>query len=226
MIIFYLGCCFGSFFTLVASRLPLGEDIIFSRSCCHSCQRTLSFYELIPLFSILISRFRCFSCHKRIPIFYFFSEVIYGGLFLFSLQQETLSLKIITLTWLTMAFLLSMTDYFYLIVEPKILYSFGAALWFLLFYYQFPFYLWTGCFVFFCLLLVTFFFQSYLGFGDLLLLLIWGPWLSLPQLFSLLAIASFSALLVFFLYFLFNQKKLAFIPFVPFLSFGLFFIFI
>lgn len=224
MIIFYLGCCFGSFLTVVASRLPVGEDFISSRSCCHSCHRKLKYYELIPLISIVMARFRCHSCKKSIPFFYFCSEIIYGFLFFFSLQPVSFSTKITTLLWLTMAFLLSMTDFFYLIVEPKILYSFGFMLWLSLFYYQTPFYWETGLLVLLSFFFVYFFFQAYLGLGDILLLLFWGPWLSLQEFFLLLAIASCSALLFFALYFLLKKQRLQVIPFVPFLSVGLFFI--
>ena len=222
MLTFYIGCCFGSFLTVVASRLPIGKDFIFSRSCCHHCQRTLKFYELLPLFSLLLLRFRCQRCHQKIPLFYFLSEAIYGSLFLYAIQQTCFSLQIVTLIWLTMAFMLSLTDLFYFIVEPKILYSFGFLLWLVLFYYHWTFYLSTTLVLLLFMLLIYFFFQAYLGFGDVLLLLIWGPWFSLTQLFLLLAIASCSALLFFLGYFLLKRHTLKYLPFIPFLSFGLF----
>ena len=68
MLLFYFGCCLGSFLMVVATRLPIGEDFLVSRSHCHHCQKTLRFYELIPLFSILFMKFRCSACQKRIPI--------------------------------------------------------------------------------------------------------------------------------------------------------------
>ncbi|MHC5269927.1 prepilin peptidase [Enterococcus sp. LJL98] len=221
MFIFYIGCCIGSFLTVVAWRLPIGQDFIFSRSNCPHCQKKLKYYELLPLFSIIISRFRCSTCKIKVPIFYLFSELSYGFLLVILVKQTPSPMQVPFFLWLTMAYLLSLTDYFYLIVEPKILASFGTLLWFLLFYQQWVFHLGTFSFVCFATILISLFFRSYLGFGDLLLLLIWSPWLTFTQFFLLLACASCSALLFFICYFLFKRQVLLYLPFVPFLSLGL-----
>lgn len=221
MFIFYFGCCFGSFFTVVASRLPLREDFIFSRSCCHHCQKKLAFYELVPLFSILSQKFRCRSCQKKIPTFYFIVELVYGGLFYLAIHQLTLADQLIFGLWVTMAYLLALTDYFYFIVEPRILYPFTFLLWSVAFYFQRPFYYSTFILLLIFALSVYFFFYNYFGFGDCLLLLAWGPWLSLRALAFLLASASISALLLIILKALLKKEVPKQLPFVPFLSFGL-----
>ena len=219
MKLFYIGCCIGSVLTVIARYLPLKQE---ARPSC-SDDRTshpaqASFFSLIPLC------YRDVPCQKNGYFVHGLSALIYGCVFVFSLQQETLMLKCLLLCWLTMAFSLSMTDLFYFIVEPKLLYPFGFLLWLLHFYFQSPFYWYTGVFVLFCLFIVTFFFQSYLGLGDVLLLLIWGPWLSLYELFLLLAIASCLALVFFCLYFLVKKKQIGYLPFVPFLSLGLWYL--
>lgn len=221
MFIFYFGCCFASFLMVIAHRLPIGEDFIFSRSKCHHCQKTLAFYELLPLFSILIARFRCRACHKKIPSLYFWMELLYGGLFFMIVSTTSTRLQPVYLIWITMAFLLSLTDLFYWTVEPKILYPMGTLLWFLLFLFDWPFYLATLLFLVSVSLLIHFFLQAYLGFGDALLLLFWGPWLSLNQLFLLLFIASLSALLLTSLLSFVKKERITHVPFVPFLSLGL-----
>lgn len=221
MFIFYLGCCFGSFLTVIASRLPVGEDFIFSRSGCHHCKKKLAFYELIPLFSILSQSFRCRTCQKKIPFFYFSLELLYGSLFYLALNQFFFADQVIFLFWFTMAYLLSLTDYFYLIVEPKILYPFTFLLWLTSFYFQKPFYYTTLILLVVFAVSVYFFFFDFFGFGDCLLLLAWGPWLPLPSLAFLLACASCAALLLVGLKKISQKDVPRQIPFVPYLSLGL-----
>lgn len=221
MLRFYFGCCLGSFLTVVASRLPLGEDFIFSRSTCHHCKKKLAFYELIPLFSILSQRFRCRTCQKKIPFLYFSAELIYGGLFYLASNQPFLADQWLFFFWLTMAYLLALTDYFYLTVEPKILYPFTLLLWLTAFYFQKPFYYTTLILLLFFTISVYFFFFESFGLGDCLLLLAWGPWLSLTSLAFLLACASCSALLLVGLKKISQKDVPQQIPFVPYLSFGL-----
>ncbi len=221
MIYFLLGSCLGSFLCVVAQRVPLQQDFIFSRSKCDSCQKVLRPWEMIPLFSCLLLKFRCQRCGGKIPAAFWLAELIYGGLFYFCWLQPTLKEKLIALLWLTTVFLLSLTDWFYFIVEPKILYPLHALLWGMMLYFKQPFY-WTtvGTVVLLAaVLLVTL--KDSMGLGDWLLLGLWAPWLS-PLEFSQLLFAASSCALVFFgLYFLIQKKRLQRLPFVPFLSLGL-----
>lgn len=47
-----VGMVFGSFFMLIAMRIPLGESIIIPRSHCHYCKYVLP-KELIPIISFV-----------------------------------------------------------------------------------------------------------------------------------------------------------------------------
>ena len=48
---FILGTILGSFYLVVATRLPLKEDIVFSRSHCDNCKVILKWYQIIPIFT-------------------------------------------------------------------------------------------------------------------------------------------------------------------------------
>lgn len=224
MFIFYIGCCFASFLMVIAQRVPAGEDFLYSRSRCHHCQQKLAFYELLPLISAVLLRFRCRTCRQKIPLIYFGAEFIYGCLFFLITTQQVGPTKIAYLIWLTMAFLLSLTDLFYWTVEPKILYPFGFLLWMILFLCAWQLYFSTLIFLLLINLIVYFFLQDYFGFGDVLLLLFWGPWFSLHQLFILLFVASLSGLILSALLTLIRKKTIRHLPFVPFLSLGLFYL--
>lgn len=223
MFYFILGSCFGSFLCVIAERVPIKQSFILNRSQCVNCKRILNFWELIPIFSSLLLKFRCRTCHKKISITYFITEILYGFIFLLSFKQETTITGFITLCWLTAALLLSLTDIYYLIIEPKIFYPSHLVLVSFLFYFKFPFY-WETL-ILYCIIcsIILLFFKETIGIGDLLLLLFWAPWLPPIELIQLLFIASLVALLTYFIIFLTTSKKIRTLqlPFVPFLSLGL-----
>jgi leader peptidase (prepilin peptidase)/N-methyltransferase len=57
----------GSFFALLADRLPRGEDVIVKRSHCRDCETSLGANDLIPLFSFIFSGGKCRHCTAKIP---------------------------------------------------------------------------------------------------------------------------------------------------------------
>ena len=79
---FILGTILGSFYLVVATRLPKGEDVVKSRSKCDSCGKVLKWYNLIPLISFIIQGGKCSYCKKSISIDHFFVELFTGLLFL------------------------------------------------------------------------------------------------------------------------------------------------
>ena len=56
---FILGTILGSFYLVVATRLPKGEDVVKSRSKCDSCGKVLKWYNLIPLVSFIVQGGKC-----------------------------------------------------------------------------------------------------------------------------------------------------------------------
>lgn len=82
LIIFILGCFFGSFFTLAVYRIPRKEDILIKHSYCPNCNHKLGFLDLFPIFSYLFLRRKCRYCHNKIRPRYFILELFSGIVFL------------------------------------------------------------------------------------------------------------------------------------------------
>lgn len=222
---FILGCCLGSFFCLIAERVPEGKSILLPASHCPYCEQRLAIYEMIPLLSITTQHFRCRSCSKQLPIIYFISELAGGLLCAFSFAQGLHPSSLYLFLFLSMGLLLSLTDCFYMIVEPKLLFSFSTVLLLWHLWFSLPLYPWS------CLALTAFlysfhrFFPQSIGGGDILLLCSWSLLLSWEEILFLVFTASSMALL-----YIASQywlgKKTKQIPFVPFLSLGLWSVFL
>ncbi|MGX7131066.1 A24 family peptidase [Enterococcus songbeiensis] len=220
---FWIGCCVGSFFCLLAQRIPANRSAIFPASHCEACGTPLLWYELIPLLSILFLRFRCRHCHIRLSFWYFGAEIFCGVFFLFSpLTAGVLSW--LRFFWLLATFLLALADLFYQIVEPKFFYPCTLILWF--FQWQQTSFQWLT--IGYCLFLSGFvwlFYSQKFGGGDLLLLLSWSPWLPLYHFCLLLLLASLFGLVLFSCSSLL-KRPLKELPFVPCLLGGLLVIFL
>ena len=65
-----LGLVLGSFLSVVAHRVPLGESIVAPRSRCPGCGTQIAAYDNVPLFSYLALRGRCRHCSQRVPLTY------------------------------------------------------------------------------------------------------------------------------------------------------------
>lgn len=219
---FFIGSIFGSFLCLVAERVPNQQSIISPGSHCPFCQQKLSFLELIPLFSTILLRFRCQHCHSKLPLIYFGSELASGLLFMAILSQEISLQSVYQLLLLLMIFLLSLTDIYYLRVEPKLFYPFFIVICFVHFYSQRPFYLLSTFAVFVALSFFNYFLRESIGGGDVLLISALSLLLEIELIFRLLFIASSSGLLFLLFSTLLLNKKIREVPFVPFLGLGLF----
>ena len=71
-----LGLVFGSFYLVVATRLPKEESLVVSRSHCDNCKHILKWYELIPVISYLMQKGKCRKCGARISILAPLIEII------------------------------------------------------------------------------------------------------------------------------------------------------
>jgi leader peptidase (prepilin peptidase)/N-methyltransferase len=65
-----LGLIAGSFLSVVAHRVPIGESIVAPRSRCPSCGTPIAAYDNVPLLSYLALRGRCRHCDARVPAAY------------------------------------------------------------------------------------------------------------------------------------------------------------
>lgn len=77
---FFFGVIIGSFLNVYIYRFHTGKSLMGS-SHCLSCARPLKAYELVPLFSYVFLRGRCRTCHSYIPSRYFLVELLTGLLF-------------------------------------------------------------------------------------------------------------------------------------------------
>lgn len=78
--IFVLGTIIGSFLNVVISR-TIKKEKITGRSSCDNCGKILLWFELIPIFSYFFLGGRCSSCKAKIPIQYPLVELFCGFLF-------------------------------------------------------------------------------------------------------------------------------------------------
>lgn len=105
-IIFYIafyviGVVLGSFFTLAIYRIPLKQDILYTRSYCPKCNHKLKTIDLIPILSYIFLKGKCRYCHKKISpryiIIEFFSGLFYL-LFVVSLKINVFNINIENVT--------------------------------------------------------------------------------------------------------------------------------
>ena len=126
---FILGTILGSFFMVVAERIPRGESIITPPSHCDKCNHRLSPIELIPIFSYIIQGGKCRNCKTKLSIFYPLYELVSG--ILFSLTYISYGLTpqlIIALTFVSMLLIIVLSDIEYMIISDGVLIFFILAL--------------------------------------------------------------------------------------------------
>ncbi len=78
---FMLGSAMGSFFNVLADRLPEGRDVVFLRSSCSCCGTVLKWYDLIPVVSYIALGGKCRYCKEKLSPWYMISEAAAGLLY-------------------------------------------------------------------------------------------------------------------------------------------------
>ena len=228
IIFFVLGTLFGSFYTVVGSRLPKEEGFIKNRSHCDKCNHTLSLLDMIPIISYIFLRGKCRYCGKKINSLSTWMELFTGVLF--SLSYFTFGFSyglFFALGIVSLLTILSVSDISYYIIPDEILIFFTgyflivitiksgvmAALYALL----------SGIvlfgFMYIIMLLGNFIFKKEsLGGGDIKLMFVIGlvlnPFLGIVVIF----LASFIALPISLI--ILWKKRQNLIPFGPFLLIG------
>ncbi len=129
IVFFILGLLFGSFYNVVAYRLPKKESIFFPSSHCVTCGHKLTALELIPVFSYLIQRGRCKNCREKISSFYTWFELLTALLFLLSYLLFGFSIElIISLIFVSACDIIIITDYKYMIILDEVLIISGVLI--------------------------------------------------------------------------------------------------
>lgn len=116
-----VGAIIGSFLNACIHRMPrnipLGNP---KRSFCPSCNRTIPWHENLPIISWLLLRGKCSACGSRIPMRYFWVEVLTAGLFLGAWQLYGLPLAPIYWFFLSLLVAATFIDIEHFIIPDEI----------------------------------------------------------------------------------------------------------
>lgn len=127
IILFVLGTLFGSFFTVVGTRLPKNEGFIKSRSYCDHCKHSLSFLDMIPILSFLFLKGKCRYCGEKINSLSTWMELFTGILFALSYFTFGFSYDLFfALGIVSLLIIISVSDISYYIIPDEILKFFSG----------------------------------------------------------------------------------------------------
>lgn len=226
LLIWFTGCCLGSFLMVIGSRVPIHQSIVFPRSHCTYCHHTLHVFELIPVLSFLMQKGRCHDCHQKISILYPLIELLMGFIFLFIFSTYLFfpaeGLFITGVVAFSIIFIVS--DIYYQLLPNNLMLLF--FLWvflgrLIIHPYPISFYIFSGLGFFSCFYLFYQLSSIPIGGGDVKLLGIIALLLGYHSSLIALFFASLSAILVYFP--LMFSKKISYhhqIPFAPFIFLG------
>ncbi|MCU5172142.1 prepilin peptidase [Bacillus paranthracis] len=219
------GMVFGSFFMVIAMRVPLGESIITRRSYCHYCKYVLKPKELIPIISFCMQRGRCTNCKRKISILYVVFELVTGMICLLTVYMIGVERElIIVLSLFSLLLIISVTDYIYMLIPNRILAWFACLL--ILECAFIPLVTWIdsivgSCVIFILLYCMQKIYPEGLGGGDIKLLSLLGFIVGLKGIFIVLFLASCFSLCFFGAGLVLKRMKMRTqIPFGPFISLG------
>lgn len=138
---FMIGAIFGSFYYVVAYRMPKGESIVYPPSHCPNCNHRLGSLELIPIFSYLLQGGKCKWCKNKISFFYPLYEIVCGLLFGFCFIAYGFSYElVIGIIFISMIIIIMLSDYYYMIIPDEILLFFSIVIIFFMFLFYGWFY--------------------------------------------------------------------------------------
>lgn len=232
VLLWIVGCIFGSFYNVVGYRIPNGLSIVKPGSFCPKCNHSLKWYELIPVVSYLIQNGRCRKCSEKISIIYPMVEITTGILFatsyfIFGFNYEFI-LAIIISSFLVIVIV---SDINYLIIPDEVTFFFCLFLFFIKLFIESPWdaflSLCSGAFLFLVMYLIMIignllFKKESMGGGDIKLMFFVG--MSIGPILGVFSIflASLIALPLSLFVYLKNQKSV--IPFGPFILISVFII--
>lgn len=237
--LFIVGACFGSFFNVVGLRISEGKSISRPRSACPICGHVLSWWELIPVFNYFFLVGKCRECKTHISTKYLMFEIVTSLLFMYSyFMFDFRGEFIISLLFVSLIVIISVSDLEYMIIEDKVLIFFFIILVLLRIFIKLPTHFLTfninpylesiigGLFGFFLLYIIAFiglivYKQEVMGGGDIKLYGIIGLTLGLKMTLLSLFFASMVGTIVGLLLSslkIINKENP--IPFGPFIGIG------
>ncbi|MNO17571.1 Type 4 prepilin-like proteins leader peptide-processing enzyme [compost metagenome] len=117
-----IGLILGSFFNVVALRVPAGESLLHPPSHCTGCGTRLKVRDLLPVLSYMLSRGRCRHCGARVSPLYLLGEIATGLLFLGVYLQFGLTGRGVTgLLLVSLAVIVTVADLKYMLIPNKVL---------------------------------------------------------------------------------------------------------
>lgn len=234
IVIFIFGIIMGSFYNVLATRLPIGKSIIKPGSHCDACDHKLKWYENIPLISYIIQKGKCKNCGTQISFDVFLSELATGVLFLFSYLYFGISYNFfIMLILSSLCVIIFVSDFKYMIILDSPLIISGVLVLILkIVYYGYKTIIPTlvsGIITFLVMLLVGFigkkmYKRDALGGGDIKLSFIIGMILGVQVAMVSLIFSTFLALP--YALATIVLKKDSEVPFGPFIVSSLFIVFL
>lgn len=234
IVIFIFGIIMGSFYNVLATRLPIGKSIIKPGSHCDACNHKLKWYENIPLISYIIQKGKCKNCGTQISFDVFLSELATGVLFLFSYLYFGISYNFfIMLILSSLCVIIFVSDFKYMIILDSPLIISGVLVIILkTIYYDYKVIMPTlvsGIITFLVMLLVGFigkkmYKRDALGGGDIKLSFIIGMILGVQVAMVSLIFSTFLALP--YALATIVLKKDSEVPFGPFIVASLFIVFL
>ena len=122
IVFFIFGLLFGSFYNVVAYRIPKKESIVFPSSHCTTCGHKLTALELIPVISFLIQGGKCKHCGEKVSWFYTIFELLTGILFMLSYLIFGMSIElVISLIFVSICDITIISDYKYMVILDEVL---------------------------------------------------------------------------------------------------------
>lgn len=230
---FILGTIMGSFYLVLGTRLPKGEDIVKSRSRCDNCKMTLKWYNLVPILSYIFQRGKCTNCGKKISSEHFFAELITGLLFLLTSIYFPFGYNyLVGLIIISLMIIIFISDFKYMIIlDSPLLFSTIPIIILKLIYFGFKntiYSIISGLILFFIMLLIEklgtlILKKDSLGGGDIKFAFLMGLALDLKLGIVALVLSTFLAL-PYAVASVYIMKKNEF-PYGPFLAGALFIVF-
>ena len=220
-----LGLVFGSFYLVVATRLPEEKSIIKPGSHCDNCQHELSWYELIPVVSYIIQKGKCRSCGAKIPFLTVIIEIITGLAFVIPYYLYGFDYKFfIAIIIFSLTIIIFISDFkYYIINDGPLFTSIVLVILTKLYFLSYKTVLYSilsGVIMFVLFLLIKFFGdrifkKESLGGGDIKLAILLGVVLNFKLAMAAFVLSAFIA----FPYALFTSifKKEAIVPYGPFI---------
>ena len=220
-----VGMVFGSFFMVIAMRIPVGESIITPRSHCHYCKYTLQPKELIPIISFCMQKGRCTNCKRKISNLYIAFEFITGSLFVLTVYVIGIERELIPiLSLFSLLLIITVTDAVYMLIPNRILIWFAFLLTLECIFV--PLVTWIDSIagsgiIFILLYCVRRIYPKGLGGGDVKLLSLLGFVVGVKGSFMILLLSSCFSLCFFGIGIALKRIKIRTqIPFGPFISLG------